>query len=104
MQNRVTVTIADQDYTLLADGDEAYTQKVAAHVDGKIQEVLSAARISLADAAILAALNLTEDYFKEVEASERLRAQLKEYLEESNKLKLELSEAKREIFALQNKK
>ena len=33
-----------------------------------------------------------------------LRRQLKEYLEEATKMKLELSEAKREIFKLQNKK
>ena len=33
-----------------------------------------------------------------------LRRQLKEYLEEATKIKLELSEAKREIFKLQNRK
>lgn len=39
-----------------------------------------------------------------MEASENLRGQLKEYLEEATALKMELSEAKREIFKLQNKK
>ena len=42
--------------------------------------------------------------FKEVETAENLRRQLKEYLEEATKMKLELSEAKREIFKLQNHK
>ena len=40
----------------------------------------------------------------EVETAENLRRQLKEYLEEATKIKMELSEAKREIFKLQNKK
>ena len=43
-------------------------------------------------------------YFKEQAASENLRRQLKEYLEEAAKQKLEVSELKREIFKLQNKK
>ena len=37
-----------------------------------------------------------------LDAAENLRRQLKEYLEEATKMKLELSEAKREIFKLQN--
>ena len=104
MKNRVTVTIAGQEYTLVATEDKGYVEKVACHVDAKIQEVLDGARVSLVDAAVLGAVNVADEYFKEVEASENLRRQLKEYLEEATKLKLELSEAKREIFKLQNQK
>ena len=104
MKNRVSVTIAGQEYTLVGSDDAAYTQKVAGHVDARIQEVLEGAHVSLVDGAVLAAVNIADEYFKEVEASENLRRQLKEYLEEATKLKLELSEAKREIFRLQNKK
>ena len=43
-------------------------------------------------------------FLKEQEASENLRRQIKEGLDESAKLKMELSEAKREIFKLQNHK
>ena len=104
MKNRVSVTIAGQEYTLVGSEDAAYTQKVAGHVDARIQEMLEGAHVSLVDGAVLAAVNIADEYFKEVEASENLRRQLKEYLEEATKLKLELSEAKREIFRLQNKK
>lgn len=104
MKNRVTVTIADQDYTLVATEEQSYMEKVAAHVDAELRQVLGATKTSLVDGAILAALNIADHYFKEVEASENLRRQLKEYLEESAKLKMELSEAKREIFKLQNHK
>lgn len=104
MKNKVTVTIAEQEYTLIADQDAAAVEKIAAHVDAKVREVLDGSRLSLADGAILASMNIAEEYFKEVEASENLRRQLKEYLEESAKVKQELSEAKREIFKLQNKR
>ena len=104
MKNKITVSIAGQTYTLVASEDAGYMEKVAAHVDAKIQEVLEGSRVSLVDGAVLGAVNIADEYFKEVAASENLRRQLKEYLEEGTKLKLELSEAKREIFKLQNKK
>lgn len=104
MKNRVTVTIAGQEYTLVATEEQKYMEKVAAHVDTELKQVLNETKASLLDGAILSSLNIADQYFKEVEASENLRRQLKEYLEESAKMKLELSEAKREIFKLQNKK
>lgn len=104
MRNHITVTIADQEYNVVAAEDESYVRKVAAHVDSKVREVLENGRISAANAAILAALNIADEFYKEQEASENLRRQLKEYLEEGTKLKMELSEAKREIFKLQNSK
>ena len=104
MKNKITVNIAGQSYTLVAAEDAAYMEKVASHVDAKVQKVLDESKVSLVDGAILGALNIADEYFKEVEASENLRRQLKEYLEEATKLKMELSEAKREIFKLQNHK
>jgi cell division protein ZapA len=104
MKNKVTVTIAEQEYSLIADQDVAAVEKIAAHVDAKVREVLDGSHLSLADGAILAAMNIAEEYFKEVEASENLRRQLKEYSEENAQAKQELSEAKREIFKLQNKR
>ena len=58
----------------------------------------------LRTAAVLAAVNLTDELLKSQDAAENLRRQIKEYLEEATKLKMELSEAKREIFKLQNHK
>ncbi len=105
MKNRVTVTIAGQQYTLLADQDSAAAaEKIAAHVDRRVSEMMSGSHLSLADGAILAAMNIAEEYFKEAEAAENLRRQLKDYLEEGAKVKQELSEAKREIFRLQNRR
>ncbi len=102
--NRVTVTIAERQFTLLADEETTDTQKVAAYVDGKLAELTAQGTPSLVDACILASMNITQELFREQESSDNLRRQLKEYLEESTKLKLELSEAKREIFALKGKK
>lgn len=103
MKNRITVTIADRDYTMVAAEDEAYVRRCAAHVDTQLRET-SGSRLSQADAAVLAAMNIADQYFKALEDAENLRRQYKESLEEASRLKLELSEAKREIFKLQSKK
>ena len=55
MQNKVTVTIDGQEYTLVASEDASYMKKVAAHVDSKIAELREGGKISGADAAVLAA-------------------------------------------------
>lgn len=104
MKNRVSVIIAGQEYALVATEEQRYMERVAAHVDTELRQILKESKTSMVDGAILSALNIADQYFKEVEASENLRRQLKEYLEESAKMKLELSEAKREIFKLQNQK
>jgi len=104
MGNRITITIAGKDYTLVAEESAAYVQKVAAQVDTKVSELIHGGKLSLVDAAVLTAVNLADEYFKEAEANENLRAQMKGYLEEATKTKLELAEAKREIFKLQNEK
>ena len=103
MKNKVGVTIADRDYTMVAVEDENYVRKCAAHVDQQLREIANS-RISQADAAVLAAMNIADQYFREQDAAENLRRQIKDNLEEVNQLKMELSEAKREIFKLQNRK
>ena len=97
---------ASKKLRLLADAAEGedYVRRVAAHVDSQMREVLSQGRLSQADGAVLASMNIADQYFKEQEAAENLRRQIKEYLEEATKLKMELSEAKRESFKLQNHK
>ena len=104
MSNRVTVTVDGRSYTLIAAEEEAYVQKVAAYVNNQVKAVIQNSKVSSVDGATLAAINLADQYFKEMAASENLRRQLKEYLEEGAKQKLEISELKREIFKLQNRR
>ena len=97
MNEKIKVTVAERTFLLTSSDEESYVQKVAESVDEQIRQAAEASHASTLDAAIMCA----DEYFKEVEAAENLRRQLKEYLEEATKMKLELSEAKREIFRLQ---
>ena len=91
-------------YTLLAVEDENYVHRVADYVNDKLKATTGQGGISQMDSAVLTAINIADDRFKEQEASENLRRQIKELLEENARLKQELSEAKREIFKLQQKR
>ena len=101
---KVIVSIAGQEYTMVAEESEDYVRRCAGHVDSQVREVMQGGALSRADAGILAALNIADQYFKEQETAESLRLQIKETLDESAQLKAELSEAKREIFKLGTKK
>ena len=104
MENRVTVNICGEDYTLIAEEAPSYMQKVGGYVDAKLTEMMNTAKVGRTDAAVLTAVNIADELFKEREAAEGLRAQVKQYLDEAGKMKNELSELKRELFKLKNKK
>ena len=101
---KVIVSIAGQEYTMVAEESEDYVRRCAGHVDSQVREVMQGGALSRADAGILAAPNIADQYFREQQASENLRRQVKDSVEEAAQLKNELSEARREIFKLQNKK
>lgn len=104
MQNRVTVTVGGLKYTLLASEGEDYIHRVADYVNDKLSQTSQTGKFSQMDCAILTAINIADDRFKEQETSENLRRQIRELLEESARLKTELSEAKREVFKLQQQR
>ena len=60
-------------------------------------------RETLRNVAVLAAANIADELLKEQAASENLRNQLKDYLDEANKAKAEASDLRREIFKLQQR-
>ena len=104
MANKITVTINGTDYTLMSEESPSYMQKVAALVDAEMSEIMASGRVGRLDAAVLAAANLADQMLKQQASTENLRAQLKGYLDDANKAKSELSECKRELFKLQQKK
>ena len=104
MANRVTMNICGEEYTFVAEESASYMQKVGSYVNGKMEELLAGAKVGRTDAAVLTAANIADELFKEREAGEGLRRQLKQYLAEANRAKNEVSELKRELFKLQSRK
>ena len=103
MENRIVVTICDQEYTLVAEESATYMQKVGSYVSDKMSGILSSARGGRVDAAVLTAVNLADELFKEQAAAEALRVQIKQYIDEASQAQNEVSELKREVFRLQQR-
>ena len=101
MANRVVVNICGEEYTLVADETASYMQKVGAYVNEKLDEVLTGAKVGRTDAAVLTAVNITDELFKAQSAAEQLRSQIKGYLDQATKAQSEVSDLKREVFRLQ---
>ena len=103
MANRVVISICGEEYTFIADESAAYMQKVGSYVSEKMEEVLNSAKVGRTDAAILTAANIADELFKAQAASEKLRSQIKGYMDEAGRAQSEASELKREVFRLQQR-
>lgn len=100
MKNAISVNLAGVELRLVSGENEEYTRRVAAHVDAKVGEVLKTGSVSIVEAALLSAINISDEYYKALETAENLRTQLRDYLEEGSRMKSEIADLKREITRL----
>jgi len=75
----VTVTIYGHEYTLKGEADSDYVQKVSGFVDRKMKEVADNSSVaSTAKVAILAAINIADELFRERQKRHEALAMLDE--------------------------
>ena len=76
-KNSVRVQIYGEEYALRTDADPAHTRAVAAHVDQAIRRVVeTGAVVETHKAAILAALQITDELFRMKAADEASAARI----------------------------
>lgn len=96
-KNKVTVTIAGKGYTVLSSETEEYVQKVAQHLDKKISEIAYLnSQLTVQMSIILAAINVTDEYFKSLSSADNLRQQIGQYIEDVSKDRAELTSLRAE--------
>lgn len=100
--NVVTVKINGSEYNLKGEEKEEYLHRVAGYVDKKIAEILKKNnRLSIADASVLAALNIVDEKFKIDDYCESLKKELQEASNKEKSLQTEIDNLKKEIKNLQ---
>ena len=67
MKNKITVSIAGQEYTMVAEEAESYVKRCAELVDAQVRGVMNGGHLGRSDAAVLAAMNIADQFFKEQE-------------------------------------
>lgn len=90
MPNRISVMIAGQNYTVLAEESEEYTRQVAARADSKIAEARQVTEASSLNAAVLAALNLADEATKAEREVKRTQNEMVERAEQAEAMREEI--------------
>lgn len=95
MLNRIVVNIDGYDYTVISEDPEEHIRKSAALVDQSIRDIKAATPLSTMSAAVLAAMNIADKYYRAQDAGDGLRRQIREYADENSKLRAELNRLRR---------
>ncbi len=100
-KNKVYVRICGKDYTIVGAESEEYIQRVAFYLDKKMSEVFKAnEKLSTSMAAVLTAINMADDYFKNSDSLDNLRDQVNDYIKELDDLGSQLKQQKEENESL----
>lgn len=92
-KNKVKVLINGAEYTLVSAESPEYVQRVAVRVDRKLSEIKSEnPQLTNVMAAMLTAINLSDEYIKLEDSSDNLRKQVAEYAKNETKLSAALDE------------
>ena len=97
-RNRIRLNICGAEFALTSDDSESYIHAIAEEVEAGITEMVEKnPHISITTAGIISALNYCDAQHKAEDAADNLRSQIKDYLEDSSRARLEADEARREI-------
>ena len=84
-KQKITVTVAGRNYTLVSGDPPEYVRRVAAFVDRKLSETAAVTNLPSGQAAVLTCFNLAEDLLKAQDENTLLRKQM-EQLARSSKV------------------
>ena len=90
MKKALDVEILGQKFTIASDAEEGYMIKVAGYVDDKMQELMRSPKsVAKTNVAMLAALNIADEYHRLKDAHEAVLNRLEQL---SKKLSITLTE------------
>ena len=98
MRNKILMRICGKEYMVVGKESDEYMQKVSLYIDKKMTEIVkNNSKLSTAQAAVLTAINVADDYFKTLEAYTVIENDYSKNVIESERLKKEREELKRDI-------
>lgn len=103
-KNKVTVFVCGQKLTLLTSESEKYVNDIASKVETTVNSLFSGSNMSKEKCAIMAALDFCDDEYKARAAMNEIKEQIKDYIEDTAKLREENAQLKAEIEKLNEEK
>ena len=99
--NKVKLSIGGAEYTVIAEDDVRYVQSLGKELDRALAAIMKANdRLSVTQAAILLALDYADECKKATETADRLREQIKDYLDDASNAKSKADLARHESETL----
>ena len=96
--NRVTFTINSRQYTVVAEESVEYLERLCAHVNEKVENVLREGQNIMGERPIvLAALNICDEYYKSLDSSKGSKGTLRELEDQNRKLQRKITELTKEL-------
>ncbi|NLL63714.1 MAG: cell division protein ZapA [Ruminococcaceae bacterium] len=100
-KNKVKLTICGNEYYIVTDNDPKYVSDLGNALDETLTKILNEnPRLSMTQAAILASLDYADVAKKASDTADNLRSQIKEYLEDSARYKMEAEVSRRDVERL----
>jgi len=92
VERKVDVVISGKVISLISSEEEAHLQRIARHVDSKIEEMKGVNSASMIDERVrtlLLALNISDEYYKAADRLARLDVEQEKYITENGRLQQE---------------
>ena len=100
-KNRVSLRIRGNSYTIVTEDDPDYVEELGEFIDNEMKLIAQEApSLSTTQCAVLVALDQADACKKATASADNLRAQIKDYLEDSARARMEVDVARREIERL----
>ena len=97
----VTLRIAGSTYPILTEDDPEYMEELGEYIDKEMKSTAQESpTLSTTQCAVLVALDRADACKKATATADNLRAQIKDYLEDSARARMEVDVARREIERL----
>ena len=101
MQNKVKVTICGKEYALQTDESPSYLMGLAKRLDKQITDMVNSSdNISVQAAAVFIALSSLDEANKSTESIDNIRTQIKDYVDDAGRARMERDEAIKELELL----
>ncbi|TCL61679.1 cell division protein ZapA [Allofournierella massiliensis] len=98
---KVKLTICGSSYIVSTTDSEEYVNQLAERLDNDMTEIMTQnPSASVAASAVISALSYLDELNKNASSTDNMRAQIKDYLEDAAKAKLDAENARRQVEKL----
>ncbi len=96
-KKKVRIVICSTEYVVWTEDSAEYLQSLASELDKTLRSLVEGGRrISMTQASVLLALHYLDESKKSEQTTDNIRSQLKEYLQDAAKARIEADDARRE--------